>query len=185
MGSSTRPAGATASSGGSPRRIVLLGATGSIGASTLDLVERNPESFVVVAIAGGRDHAALARIALAFRPEFVAIRDESAYAPLKEALAGTNIQVAAGREAVIEAATREADLVVSAIVGAAGVEPTHAAIEAGRDVALANKECLVCAGVPFMRAAREAGVQAPADGQRAQRDFSGAWAERIRRRSSA
>ncbi len=159
MGSSTRPARATASSGGSPRRIVLLGATGSIGTSTLDLVERNPESFVVVAIAGGRDHAALARIALAFRPEFVAIRDESAYAPLKEALAGTNIQVAAGREAVIEAATREADLLVSAIVGAAGVEPTHAAIEAGRDVALANKECLVCAGVPFMRAAREAGVR--------------------------
>ncbi len=159
MGSSTRPAGATASSGASPRRIVLLGATGSIGASTLDLIERNPESFVVVAIAGGRDHAALARIALAFRPEFVAIRDESAYAPLKEALAGTNIQVAAGREAVIEAATREADLLVSAIVGAAGVEPTHAAIEAGRDVALANKECLVCAGVPFMRAAREAGVR--------------------------
>ena len=159
MDLSTRPAGATASSGGSPRRIVLLGATGSIGASTLDLVERNPESFVVVAIAGGRDHAALARIALAFRPEFVAIRDESAYAPLKEALAGTNIQVAAGREAVIEAATREADLLVSAIVGAAGVEPTHAAIEAGRDVALANKECLVCAGVPFMRAAREAGVR--------------------------
>jgi len=159
MGSSTRPARATASSGASPRRIVLLGATGSIGASTLDLIERNPESFVVVAIAGGRDHAALARIALAFRPEFVAIRDESAYAPLKEALAGTNIQVAAGREAVIEAATREADLLVSAIVGAAGVEPTHAAIEAGRDVALANKECLVCAGVPFMRAAREAGVR--------------------------
>ena len=159
MGSSTRPARATASSGASPRRIILLGATGSIGASTLDLIERNPESFVVVAIAGGRDHAALARIALAFRPEFVAIRDESAYAPLKEALAGTNIQVAAGREAVIEAATREADLLVSAIVGAAGVEPTHAAIEAGRDVALANKECLVCAGVPFMRAAREAGVR--------------------------
>ncbi|MFY9834623.1 MAG: 1-deoxy-D-xylulose-5-phosphate reductoisomerase [Methylocystis sp.] len=159
MDSSTRPARATASSGGSPRRIVLLGATGSIGASTLDLIERNPESFVVVAIAGGRDHAALARIALAFRPEFVAIRDESAYAPLKEALAGTNIQVAAGREAVIEAATREADLLVSAIVGAAGVEPTHAAIEAGRDVALANKECLVCAGVPFMRAARDAGVR--------------------------
>ncbi len=159
MDLSTRPAGATASSGESPRRIVLLGATGSIGASTLDLVERNPRSFVVVAIAGGRDHVALARIALAFRPEFVAIRDESAYAPLKEALAGTNIQVAAGREAVIEAATREADLLVSAIVGAAGVEPTHAAIEAGRNVALANKECLVCAGVPFMRAAREAGVR--------------------------
>ncbi|MGA8169782.1 MAG: 1-deoxy-D-xylulose-5-phosphate reductoisomerase, partial [Methylocystis sp.] len=135
-----------------------LGATGSIGGSTLDLLKRNPRSFVVVAIAGGRDVAALAKIALEVRPEFVAIRDEGGYAALKEALSGTNIQVAAGREAIIEAASREADLVVSAIVGAAGVEPTHAAIELGRDVALANKECLVCAGAPFMRAAREAGA---------------------------
>jgi len=159
MGLNEKLAGATTSTGRAPRRIVLLGATGSIGASTLDLIERNPQSFVVVALAGGRDAAALARVALAVRPEFVAIRDESAYAALKEALAGTNIQVAAGREAVIEAASRAADLVVSAIVGAAGVEPTHAAIAAGRDVALANKECLVCAGVPFMRAAREAGAR--------------------------
>jgi 1-deoxy-D-xylulose-5-phosphate reductoisomerase len=159
MGSSEKLAGATISNGGRPRRVVLLGATGSIGSSTLDLIERNPQNFVIVALAGGRDVAALAKVALAFRPEFVAIRDESAYAALKEALAGTNIQVGAGREAVIEAALREADLVVSAIVGAAGVEPTHAAIEAGRNVALANKECLVCAGAPFMRAAREAGVR--------------------------
>jgi 1-deoxy-D-xylulose-5-phosphate reductoisomerase len=159
MGLNEKPAGATTSTGRPPRRIVLLGATGSIGASTLDLIERNPQSFVVVALAGGRDAAALAKVALAVRPEFVAIRDESAYAALKEALAGTNIQVAAGREAVIEAASRAADLVVSAIVGAAGVEPTHAAIAAGRDVALANKECLVCAGAPFMRAAREAGTR--------------------------
>jgi len=142
-------------SGRAPRRIVLLGATGSIGRSTVDLLERDPEGFSVVAVAGGRDHAALARVALAVKAEFVAIRDEAGYLPLKEALSGTNIQVAAGREAVIEAAVREADLVVSAIVGAAGVEPTHAALSLGRDVALANKECLVCAGVPFMRTARE------------------------------
>ncbi len=141
------------------RRIVLLGATGSIGKSTIDLIERNPDSFVVVALAGGRDFSALARVARAVKPEFVAIRDEAGYAALKDALAGTNIQVAAGREAVIEAALREADLVVSAIVGAAGVEPTHAALEAGRDVALANKECLVCAGVPFMRTAQRLGVR--------------------------
>jgi 1-deoxy-D-xylulose-5-phosphate reductoisomerase len=137
----------------------LLGATGSIGKSTLDLIERNPLSFTVVALAGGRDHAALARVARAVKPEFVAIRDEGAYAALKEALSDTNIQVGAGREAVIEAAVREADLVISAIVGAAGVEPTHAALEAGRDVALANKECLVCAGVPFMRTAQRMGVR--------------------------
>ena len=142
-----------------PRRIVLLGATGSIGRSTVDLLERNPRSFCVVAVAGGRDHAALARVARLVKAEFVAIRDENGYADLKAALSGTNIEVAAGREAVIEAARREADLVVSAIVGAAGVEPTHAALLAGRDVALANKECLVCAGVPFMRAAARAGAR--------------------------
>ncbi len=142
-----------------PRRIVLLGATGSVGRSTVDLLERDPEGFSVTAVAGGRDAAALAEIARRTKAEFAAIRDENAYAELKEALAGTNIQVAAGREAVIEAATREADLVVSAIVGAAGVEPTHAALAAGRDVALANKECLVCAGAPFMRTAKKMQVR--------------------------
>ena len=151
--------GGEISNGGPQQRIVLLGATGSIGKSTIDLIARNPQSFTVVALAGGRDHAALARLALALRPEFVAIHDEAGYAPLRDALAGTNIQIGAGREAVIEAALREADLVVSAIVGAAGVEPTHAALTAGRSVALANKECLVCAGGPFMRAAQESGAR--------------------------
>ena len=141
-----------------PRRIVLLGATGSVGRSTVDLLERDPENFSVTAVAAGRDALALADIARRTKAEYAAVRDESAYGALKEALAGTNIQVGAGREAVIEAALREADLVVSAIVGAAGVEPTHAALAAGRDVALANKECLVCAGVPFMRTAKETGV---------------------------
>lgn len=137
-----------------PRRIVLLGATGSVGRSTVDLLERDPEGFSVTAVAGGRDAKALADIARRTKAEFAAIRDENAYAELKDALAGTNTQVAAGRDAVIEAAVREADLVVSAIVGAAGVEPTHAALSLGRDVALANKECLVCAGAPFMRTAK-------------------------------
>ena len=141
-----------------PRRIILLGATGSVGRSTVDLLERDPENFSVTAVAAGRDALALADIARRTKAEYAAVRDESAYGALKEALAGTNIQVGAGREAVIEAALREADLVVSAIVGAAGVEPTHAALAAGRDVALANKECLVCAGVPFMRTAKETGV---------------------------
>lgn len=142
-----------------PRRIVLLGATGSIGRSTVDLLERDPDGFSVSAVAGGRDAGALAKVARATGAEFAAVRDESAYLDLKDALSGTNTQVAAGREAVIEAALREADLVVSAIVGAAGVEPTYAALEAGRDVALANKECLVCAGGPFMRAAQRMGVR--------------------------
>lgn len=141
-----------------PRRIVLLGATGSVGRSTVDLLLREPAKFSVVAIAGGRDAEGLAQIARATGAKFAAVRDEAAYATLKSALAGTDTEVAAGREAVIEAATREAELVVSAIVGAAGVEPTHAAILAGRNIALANKECLVCAGAPFMRAAREKNV---------------------------
>ncbi|QGM45171.1 1-deoxy-D-xylulose-5-phosphate reductoisomerase [Methylocystis heyeri] len=151
--------GSQAKTAAAPRRLVILGATGSIGASTIDLVERNPDRFSVVALAAGRDHAALARLARSLKPEFVAIRDEEAYGALKEALAGTNIQVGAGPEAIVEAALREADLVVSAIVGAAGVEPTHAALEAGREVALANKECLVCAGAPFMRTAERAGIR--------------------------
>jgi 1-deoxy-D-xylulose-5-phosphate reductoisomerase len=142
-----------------PRRVSLLGATGSIGKSTIDLLSRNPHSYRVVALAAGRDHAELARIALALKPEFVAIRDENAFAPLKEALSGAGIEIACGREGLIEAATREVDLLVSAIVGAAGVEPTYAALEAGRSIALANKECLVCAGGPFMRAARAASAQ--------------------------
>jgi 1-deoxy-D-xylulose-5-phosphate reductoisomerase len=156
---SIRPAPA-AKRDAKPRRIVLLGATGSIGKSTVDLLERNPQSFAVAAVAGGGDYEALARVARAVKAEFAAIRDPDAYSGLKAALSGSGIQVAAGREAVIEAALREADLVVSAIVGAAGVEPTYAALSAGgRDVALANKECLVCAGVPFMRAAARAGVR--------------------------
>jgi 1-deoxy-D-xylulose-5-phosphate reductoisomerase len=142
-----------------PRSIVLLGATGSIGRSTVDLLERNPQSFVVAAVAGGGDYEALARVARAVKAKFAAIRDPAAYSGLKAALAGSGIEAAAGREAVIEAALRDADLVVSAIVGAAGVEPTHAALSAGRDVALANKECLVCAGVPFMRTAARLGVK--------------------------
>ena len=143
----------------SPRRISLLGATGSVGRSTVDLLERNPDIFSVSAVAGGKDVAGLADIARRVKAEFVAIRDENAYAALKEALAGTNIQVGAGRAAVIEAALRDADLIVSAIVGAAGVEPTHAALASGKDVALANKECLVCAGAPFMRTARQKNVR--------------------------
>ena len=151
--------GGTPANGRTLRRVALIGATGSIGKSTVDLLTRNPDRFSVVSLAAGRDHAELARLALLLRPEFVAIRDEEGFAPLKEALEGTNIQVGAGREAVIEAATWDADLLVSAIVGAAGVEPTHAALQAGREVALANKECLVCAGTPFMRTARDAGAK--------------------------
>ncbi len=138
-----------------PRRLVVLGATGSIGQSTADVILNAPGRFVVEAVAGGRDAAALARQAIALGARFAAIADPAAYQDLKQALSGAGIEVAAGPDAVIEAAVRPSDLVVAAIVGTAGVNPTYAAIKAGRTVALANKECLVCAGAPFMQAARE------------------------------
>ncbi|PWB79677.1 MAG: 1-deoxy-D-xylulose-5-phosphate reductoisomerase [Methylocystaceae bacterium] len=160
MATSTKATPSSSSAArGRPRRIVLLGATGSVGRSTVDLLERDPEGFSVAAVVGGRDAAALARVARAVNAEFAAISDASAYGALKEALAGTNIGVGAGPEAVIEAAVREADLVVSAIVGAAGVAPTYAALALGRDVALANKECLVCAGIPFIKTAKRTGAR--------------------------
>ncbi|HXY57255.1 MAG TPA: 1-deoxy-D-xylulose-5-phosphate reductoisomerase [Methylocystis sp.] len=149
-----------------PRRISLLGATGSIGKSTIDLIKRNPDRFKVVALVAGRDCGALADLVRDLKPEFAALRDETRLGDFKSAVEGTGVPVGAGRSAVIEAAKLDADLVVSAIVGAAGVEPTHAALAPGRVIALANKECLVCAGAPFMRAAREAGaVLLPVDSE--------------------
>ena len=142
-----------------PRRLVLLGATGSIGRSAAAVIGGAPGRFEVTAVAGGRDAEALARTAIALGARFAAIADPQAYAPLKAALAGTGIVAAAGPEAVIEAAVYEADMVVAAITGAAGVLPTHAALEAGRTVALANKESLVCAGGPVMRTAARTGAR--------------------------
>lgn len=141
-----------------PKRLVLLGATGSIGRSCAQVVAEAPGRFSVVAVAGGRDGAALARSALALGASFAALADPAGYAELKAGVAGSGIEVAAGPEAVVEAALREADLVVSAIVGAAGLAPTYAAVCAGRAVALANKETLVCAGEAVMAAARHAGA---------------------------
>ena len=137
------------------RRLVLLGATGSIGRSTVDIVEQAPHAFAVEAVAGGRDVAALAELAIRVGARFAAIRDETLYHDLKSALSGSNVEPAAGAKAVVEAALRPADIVVGAISGAAGVEPTYAALAEGRTIALANKECLVCAGGPFMRKVAE------------------------------
>ena len=143
---------------GSPRRLVILGATGSIGRSTADVIAEAPDDFIVEAVAGGRDGASLGRMAIELGARFAAVADPAAYADLKEALAGSDIEAAAGPDAVVEAALRPSDLLVAAISGAAGVAPTHAALEAGRSVALANKECLVCAGGPFMRTAARSGA---------------------------
>jgi 1-deoxy-D-xylulose-5-phosphate reductoisomerase len=129
-----------------PRSVTILGSTGSIGCSTIDLIRRDPDKFVVEALTANRDVEKLAQQALDLGARFVAIADESRYAALKERLAGTGIDVAAGPEGVVEAAARSADWVMAAIVGAAGLAPTLAAIRRGAVVALANKEVLVCAG---------------------------------------
>ena len=142
-----------------PRLVTILGATGSIGRSTADLLAAAPDDFAVSAVAGGRDVAALARTAIRLRAPFAALADPGGYLDLKDALAGTGIEAAAGPGAVIEAALRPSDLVMAAISGTAGVKPTFAALEAGRTIALANKECLVCAGSAFMRQAALSGTR--------------------------
>ena len=128
------------------RRISILGATGSIGMSTADLVRRNPEKFDVSVLTANRNVQDLAALARELRPSLAIVADETAYADLKQALADTDIEVAAGADALVDAAQEPVDLTVSGIVGAAGLEATLAAIRQGAIVALANKECLVCAG---------------------------------------
>ena len=142
-----------------PRRLVLLGATGSVGRSCVEVILGAPERFQTVAVAGGANGGALARTAIALNASFAAVADPRAYADLKAGIAGTAIEIAAGPEAVIEAALRDADLVVAAIAGTSGLAPTFAAVEVGRVVALANKETLVCAGSAVMRAARASGAR--------------------------
>ena len=142
-----------------PRRLSILGSTGSIGCSTLDLVERNPEAFEVEVLTANRSVARLAMQAKQFRARMAVVADESAYADLKEALAGTQIEVAAGAEAVAEAAARPTDWVMAAIVGAAGLAPTLSAIRQGSVIGLANKETLVCAGSLMTAEVRRCGAQ--------------------------
>jgi 1-deoxy-D-xylulose-5-phosphate reductoisomerase len=129
-----------------PRRVTVLGSTGSVGCNTLDLVARNPGDYQVEALTAHRNVHGLAEQARKFGARLAVIGDVSGYAALKQALAGTNIAVAAGPEGLIEAAAAPADWVMAAIVGAAGLAPTLAAVRRGALVALANKECLVCSG---------------------------------------
>lgn len=139
-------------------RVTILGATGSIGRSTLDVIAENPELFVLEAVVAGRDVAGLARIALEFGARFAAVMAEGQDAALAEALSGSGIDSGAGRSAVLDAAARDTDVVVSAITGAAGLEPTFAALRPGVTIALANKETLVCAGEAVMERARAVGA---------------------------
>jgi 1-deoxy-D-xylulose-5-phosphate reductoisomerase len=141
-----------------PRTVTLLGATGSIGSSTADLLRRDPERYAVEAVTAHHDAAALARLARELGARFAAVADEAAYAELKSELAGSGIEAAAGESAMVEAAQRPAEWVMAAITGAASLAPTLAAAERGATVALANKECLVCAGALFMRRAATKGA---------------------------
>ena len=140
------------------RSVTILGATGSIGASTMDLLRANRDRFRVEALSAGRNVASLAQLAREFKPRLAVVAEPSAYAELKAALSGTGVEAAAGPDALKEAASRPADWLMAAISGATGLKPTLAAIERGTTVALANKECLVCAGGLFMRRASAAGA---------------------------
>ena len=142
-----------------PRRVTILGSTGSVGRSTVDLLLRNLERFEVEALTGNRNLDLLVDQAKRLRPRLAAIADPALGRALKGALAGTGIEAAAGPDALAEAAARPADWVMGAIVGAAGLAPTLTAIRRGAIVALANKECLVCAGELVMAEARAAGAR--------------------------
>src|SRR5690348_6444243 len=137
------------------RRVTVLGATGSVGVNTVDLLERNREQYVVEASTVHSNVGLLADQAIRLRPRLAVVGDDRHYATLKSALAGTGIEAAAGAAAVIEAAMRPTDWVMAAIVGAAGLKPTLAAVRRGAIVALANKECLVTAGQLMMREVAE------------------------------
>ena len=139
-------------------KIAILGATGSIGRSTLDLIERSPERFEVTAVTAATNVDALARIARRTGAKLAVIAERNRFSDLAERLAGTDCRAAAGEEALVEAAIGDADLVIGAIVGCAGLMPVMAAVEAGKTVALANKEALVTAGVLMTDAAAVSGA---------------------------
>lgn len=145
--------------GARPQRLTVLGATGSIGESTLDLVGRNPGRFDVVALSACTNAKRLAELSVKHGARTAVIRDETQYETLRALLAGTGIRAAAGHEALIEAASEPADCTMAAIVGAAGLAPTFAAARQGRRVALANKECLVSAGDVFLGEIAKSGAE--------------------------
>ena len=140
------------------KSVTILGSTGSIGASTVDLLLQAPERYRVAVLVGGRNAARLAEQALALRAAHAVIADEAGHAELRALLAGSGVRVSAGRQAVCDAAGEPVDWTMAAITGAAGLAPTLEAIKGGRAVALANKEALVCAGDVMLRAVRHAGA---------------------------
>ena len=141
------------------RRVSVLGATGSVGRNTLDLLARSPDEFSVVALTGGRNIAQLAEDAIRLRAEVAVTAYDDMLEPLREALGDSDIEAQAGRASIAEAASRPADWVMSAIVGAAGLAPGLRALEQGATLALANKETLVCAGALVRETAARHGAR--------------------------
>lgn len=149
-----------------PRRVTVLGATGSVGRPDARFDRGGAERYQVEALTAHRNVSLLAEQARQFRPKLAVIADPSLYGELKSALAGTGVEVAAGRDALCDAAARPSDWVMAAIIGAAGLAPTLTAVRRGAKVALANKECLVCAGELFTREVeRHGAVLLPADSE--------------------
>jgi 1-deoxy-D-xylulose-5-phosphate reductoisomerase len=140
------------------RSVTVLGSTGSVGTQTIELLAAAPDRFRIRALVAGRNATLLAEQAVALRAEIAVVADPSAYTALRDALAGTGIEVAAGAGAVVAAASLDADWTMAAITGAAGLAATLAAIRRGAFVGLANKEALVCAGDVMLRAVRDAGA---------------------------
>ena len=140
------------------RKIAILGSTGSVGQQTIDLITREPDAYETVALTANKNVSLLAQQARLLKARLAVVADESRYQELKDALAGTDTEVAAGAEAVVEAAQIESDWLMSAIVGAAGLPGTLAAARRGGTIAFANKETLVCAGPLMMKLVAEAGA---------------------------
>ena len=147
-----------ASPSGPARSVTVLGSTGSVGTQTIELLLAEPKRFQVRALVAGRNAKLLAEQAIALHAEIAVVADPGVFDILRDALAGTGIQVAAGYDAVIAAAALQADWTMAAITGAAGLAPTLAAIRRGAFIGLANKEALVCAGDVMLRAVKEAGA---------------------------
>ena len=140
-----------------PRSVTILGSTGSVGRNTVELIKENLESFTVEAITANRNVNLLVNQALDLNPKTVVLANPEGYNDLKSALVGTGINVAAGADALVEAADQPAELVMASIVGAAGLAPSLAAVRRGATIGLANKECLVSAGDIFIREVRDSG----------------------------
>ena len=140
------------------RRVTILGATGSVGQNTLDLINRSPDTYQVVALTAQRNVDLLASQARQSNAGLAVIGDEDLYSDLRDALAGTSVRVAAGEAALCEAADQPSDWVMAGMVGAAGLQPTLTAIRRGAIVALANKECLVCAGELMLEEVKQSGA---------------------------